>query len=161
MGNRLLLDNYLPTTVSALFSPAALSIPSKHVAMTPFFFLSFICFLLSSLSVASDYHERLDLQPLPQSALLASFNFRSNTSQEAFDQRHFRYLPRALGQILQHAHTKELHLRFTTGRWDAESWGSRPWNGAKEGGTGVELWAWIDAVNDERYVERGALVWYR
>ncbi|PYH93035.1 Gpi16 subunit, GPI transamidase component [Aspergillus ellipticus CBS 707.79] len=105
---------------------------------------------LSSLtSATSDYHESLILQPLPQSSLLASFNFRSNESQESFDERHFRYFPRALGQILRHANTKELHLRFTTGRWDAESWGPRPWNGTKEGSTGVELWAWIDAVDDE------------
>lgn len=118
-----------------------------------FSLFSLVLASLSSLALASsDYHERLDLQPLPQSSLLASFNFRSNTSQESFEQRHFRYLPRALGQILQHAHTKELHLRFTTGRWDAESWGPRPWNGSKEGGTGVELWAWIDAADDERYV---------
>lgn len=106
----------------------------------------------SSASASSEYYEHLLLQPLPQSSLLASFNFRSNTSQQSFDQQHFRYLPRALGQILQHAHTKELHLRFTTGRWDAESWGPRPWNGSKEGGTGVELWAWIDAPGDEEYV---------
>jgi len=112
---------------------------------------------LSTLASAahSDYHEGLILQPLPQSSLLASFNFRSNTSQESFDQRHFRFFPRALGQILQHANTKELHLRFTTGRWDAESWGSRPWNGSKEGNTGVELWAWIDAPDDDRYVVPG------
>ncbi|OJJ45312.1 hypothetical protein ASPZODRAFT_69576 [Penicilliopsis zonata CBS 506.65] len=107
-------------------------------------FLSLIC-----LVAASDYHERLELQPLPAGSLLASFNFRSNASQQSFDQQHFRYFPRSLGQILQHAHTKELHLRFTTGRWDAESWGTRPWNGTREGGTGVELWAWIDAANAE------------
>ncbi|CAG8111573.1 unnamed protein product [Penicillium salamii] len=112
--------------------------------------VALILSLWSSIIIASpDYHENLQLHPLPQSSLLASFNFRSNTSQESFDQQHFRYLPRALGQILQHASTKELHLRFTTGRWDAESWGSRPWNGSKEGGTGVELWAWIDAPNDD------------
>ncbi|KAJ5669782.1 hypothetical protein N7462_010852 [Penicillium macrosclerotiorum] len=103
----------------------------------------------ASAIASSDYHEKLLLQPLPQSSLLASFNFRGNTSQQLFDSQHFRYFPRALGQILQHAYTKELHLRFTTGRWDAESWGPRPWNGSKEGGTGVELWAWIDATDDE------------
>ncbi|XRM42834.1 Subunit of the glycosylphosphatidylinositol transamidase complex-like protein [Aspergillus tubingensis] len=111
--------------------------------------LLFVVALSSFTSATSDYHESLYLQPLPQSSLLASFNFRGNESQESFDERHFRYFPRALGQILQHANTKELHLRFTTGRWDAESWGPRPWNGSKEGGTGVELWAWIDAPDDE------------
>ncbi|OKL55744.1 hypothetical protein UA08_08971 [Talaromyces atroroseus] len=98
---------------------------------------------------ATDYHERLVLQPLPGSSLLASFNFRSNSSASAFEKQHFRYFPRSLGQILQHAHTKELHLRFTTGRWDDESWGTRPWEGYKEGATGVELWAWIDSASQE------------
>ncbi|KAF2760411.1 GPI transamidase component GPI16 precursor [Pseudovirgaria hyperparasitica] len=98
----------------------------------------------------SDYHERLLLRPLPQSALLASFNFRSNTSASAFDQQNFRLFPRSLGQILQHTNTKELHLRFSVGRWDAESWGALPWNGAREGGTGVELWAWLEADSEEQ-----------
>lgn len=103
---------------------------------------------------ATDYHERLVLQPLPGSALLASFNFRSNSSASAFENQHFRYFPRSLGQILQHAHTKELHVRFTTGRWDDESWGTRPWEGYKEGATGVELWAWIDSASQEECVGR-------
>ncbi|PVI02854.1 GPI transamidase component GPI16 precursor [Periconia macrospinosa] len=102
----------------------------------------------------SDYHERLILRPLPQSTLLASFNFRSNESSIAFEQQNFRYFPRSLGQILQHAHTKELHLRFSVGRWDAESWGQRPWHGAREGGNGVELWAWIEADNDDEAFTR-------
>ncbi|KAL9075798.1 MAG: hypothetical protein Q9157_003899 [Trypethelium eluteriae] len=54
-----------------------------------------------------------------------------------------------LRQILQHAHTKELHLRFSLGRWDDENWGTRPWNGTREGGTGVELWAWVEAETNE------------
>lgn len=103
-------------------------------------------------AAASDYTEQLVLQPLPPANLLASFNFRSNESQVAFEQQNFRLFPRSLGQILQHANTKELHLRFTTGRWDAESWGERPWRGYKEGGTGVELWAWIEAETEDEYV---------
>lgn len=98
---------------------------------------------------AAEYHEQLVLQPLPPNSLLASFNFRSNTTSKAFEQQNFRYFPRSLGQILQHANTRELHLRFSLGRWDAESWGARPWGGAQEGGTGVELWAWVEADTDE------------
>ncbi|KAL5000136.1 GPI transamidase component PIG-T [Aspergillus recurvatus] len=117
--------------------------------MTIFYILALALAALSVGSAASNYHEDLLLQPLPPSSLLASFNFRSNTTQTSFEQQHFRYFPRALGQILQHANTRELHLRFTTGRWDSESWGSRPWDGTKEGGTGVELWAWIEAADDK------------
>ncbi|KAI1374373.1 Gpi16 subunit, GPI transamidase component [Hypoxylon crocopeplum] len=105
--------------------------------------------LFWSVALASDYYEQLILKPLPQSTLLASFNFRSNTSLSQFEARNFRYFPRSLGQILQHVGTRELHLRFSLGRWDAESWGARPWDGTKEGGTGVELWAWLEAESDE------------
>jgi phosphatidylinositol glycan class T len=119
----------------------------------PSFFLLFILLnLFAPLAASSaDYHERLLLRPLPPSSLLASFNFRSNAS-SSFEHQNFRYFPRSLGQILQHANTRELHLRFSLGRWDAESWGARPWGGAREGGTGVELWAWVEARSDEELV---------
>ena len=117
-------------------------------ALTAFSRLSYAAQQASS-SSASDYNEQLLLRPLPHNALLASFNFKSNSSSSSFDHQNFRYFPRSLGQILQHTHTKELHLRFSLGRWDDETWGERPWNGAREGGTGVELWAWVDATGDE------------
>ncbi|RFU30226.1 hypothetical protein B7463_g6144, partial [Scytalidium lignicola] len=111
--------------------------------------LVFLSAFFSFVFCSSDYHEQLLLRPLPTSLLLASFNFQSNTSFSAFEQQNFQYFPRSLGQILQHANTRELHLRFSLGRWDAERWGARPWGGAKEGGTGVELWAWVEAETDE------------
>ncbi|KAL8736758.1 MAG: hypothetical protein Q9166_000124 [cf. Caloplaca sp. 2 TL-2023] len=119
------------------------------------FYLLFLSLLIIALAFAdSQYEEHLVLEPLPQGSLLASFNFKSNASLQSFEQQHFRYIPRSLGQILQHARTKELHLRFSSGRWDAESWGARPWGGAKEGGTGVELWAWVEADTDEEAFTR-------
>lgn len=113
----------------------------------------FVCLLLSlllGLLVSADprYKELLNLQPLNPASLLASFNFWSTASLQSYEQQHFKYIPRSLGQILQHAKTRELHLRFSTGRWDDESWGARPWGGTKEGGTGVELWAWVEADSD-------------
>lgn len=121
--------------------------------LSPSLLLSFFLFLVS-VSASSDYHERLLLRPLPQDALLASFNFRSNESAAAYEQQNFRLFPRTFGQILQHAHTKELHLRFSVGRWDAENWGQRPWYGSREGSNGVELWAWIEAQTEDEYVRR-------
>ena len=112
---------------------------------------------LASAAATGTYHEQLNLRPLPLSSLLASFNFRSTTPVSDFEAHNFRHFPRSLAQILQHAGTRELHLRFSTGRWDAETWGARPWDGAKEGGTGVELWAWLDASDDEE-AERKWLV---
>lgn len=108
--------------------------------------------LLTGVIASSGYHEQLSLRPLHPSSLLASFNFQGNTSLDSFEQQNFRYFPRSLGQILQYANTRELHLRFSLGRWDAENWGARPWGGTREGGTGVELWAWVEAGTDEEYV---------
>lgn len=113
-----------------------------------FFFLLSLVFLWL-VTADPDYDENLLLHPLPPSSLLASFNFRSNASLINFERQHFKYIPRSLGQILQHAKTRELHLRFSSGRWDAENWGARPWGGAKEGGTGVEFWAWVEADTDK------------
>jgi len=103
----------------------------------------------SASAASTDYHEQLNLRPLPLSALLASFQFRSSTPVSEFDAHNYRLFPRSLGQILQATGTRELHLRFGLGRWDAETWGARPWDGAREGGTGVELWAWLEAETDE------------
>ena len=127
--------------------------------MSLYYSLLYLSLLWLQVSHASaDYHEELLLRPLPPASLLASFNFRSNASLNSFEEQHFRLIPRSLGQILQHAKTHELHLRFSTGRWDAESWGQRPWGGAKEGGTGVELWAWLEAETEHECVLSGALL---
>lgn len=112
-----------------------------------FLFLSLA--ILALTAHATDYFEQLTLTPLPLGSLLASFNFRSNETLQDYEAQTYRYFPRSLGQALKHADTRELHLRFTTGRWDPETWGARPWNGSKEGGTGVELWAWIDAPTEQ------------
>src|SRR6266516_5288409 len=114
-------------------------------------FLLLFCFLVPLVQSTAEYHERLILRPLPSSSLLASFEFRINASSSSFAKQNYRFFPRSLGQILQHAYTRELHLRFSLGRWDAESWGARPWGGTREGGTGVELWAWVEADTDEEY----------
>lgn len=93
----------------------------------------------------SDYDELLLLRPLPGNALLASFNFKTNGS---IDSNHMSLFPRSLNQVLQASKTRELHLKFTLGRWNAEEHGAQPRNGQTAGGTGVELWAWVEADND-------------
>ena len=128
--------------------------------MKTFLIRFFLCLCLSLNVLADpDYREHLDLTPLAPSSLLASFQFWSNASLQSYRQQHFKYIPRSLGQILQHAKTQELHLRFSTGRWDDESWGTRPHDGMKEGGTGVELWAWVEADSDAAFVP-DCLPWY-
>ncbi|KAI5369742.1 putative GPI transamidase component PIG-T [Septoria linicola] len=108
----------------------------------------------AALHNAADYSEHLHLKPLPAGSLYAGFNFTASTPLADYDNQHFRFFPRSLAQILQYTHTAELHLRFALGRWDEESWGSRPRNGHREGGTGVELWAWMEASSRTEAEER-------
>lgn len=113
----------------------------------------------AAVSSPPEYQEHLHLKPLPKGALYAGFNFTASTAEAAYLEQNFRYFPRSLGQILQYTHTQELHLRFALGRWDQESWGSRPRDGTREGGTGVELWAWVEGKNVKEAEERwGGLV---
>ncbi|KAK1017518.1 Subunit of the glycosylphosphatidylinositol transamidase complex-like protein [Friedmanniomyces endolithicus] len=109
--------------------------------------------LVSAVLAIPEYSEHLHLRPLPNGYLYAGFNFTASTSLSAYEGQHFRYFPRSLGQILQHSGTRELHLRFALGRWDDESWGSRPRDGKREGGTGVEIWAWVDSGGGKPAVE--------
>ena len=121
--------------------------------MLPFLSTLLLSQLFISLIRAGGYYtERLDLTPLDPPSLLASFQFWGNSSLKSYEQQHFRFIPRSLGQILQHSRTQELHLRFSSGRWDDEGWGAKPHEGRKEGGTGVEIWAWVKADSDAELI---------
>lgn len=116
--------------------------------------LALVAFSQAAAVPNQEYEEHLYLKPLPNHHLHADFNFTSSTPLADYDAQHFRYFPRSLAQILQYTHTAELHLRFGLGRWDEEQWGPRPQRGRREGGTGVELWAWIEGdaqQADERW----------
>lgn len=111
--------------------------------------LAFLAFSQASPIQEQQYSEHLYLKPLPNHHLHADFNFTTTTPLTDYEAQHFRYFPRSLAQILQYTHTAELHLRFALGRWDEEQWGPRPQHGRREGGTGVELWAWVEGGSDE------------
>lgn len=113
--------------------------------------------ILSAVYAATDpheYREHLHLKPLPGGSLYAGFSFNATTSLGSYDKQHYRYFPRSLAQILHYTHTAELHLRFSLGRWDEETWGSRPRSGLREGGNGVELWAWLESDAERKAEER-------
>ncbi|KAK6454967.1 GPI transamidase component PIG-T [Scheffersomyces xylosifermentans] len=113
------------------------------------------------------YNESLDLKPLPRNKLLASFQFNVeslpfdlkyyDTSAELQGNHHYTYFPRALGPIIESTNTRELHLRFTQGWWDSESWGRLPSSGFQSGGTGVEVSALIEA----RDVQTAKANWFK
>lgn len=116
---------------------------------------------------AAEYSEALTFRPLPRNRLLASFQFDtllppapleyvSLAQTRATPPRHYGSFPKALEPVLASTNTRQLHLRFTQGWWD-EKWGSLPANGAVSGGTGVEVWAAIEAQS----VEEARAAWFR
>ena len=119
--------------------------------------LTRLCLVLLSVvsTVVGQYTENLVLESLPHNSLLASFNFRVRSHRDSdktlISSTHYAHLPRSLGQILANTNTHELHLRLTQGRWD-DDWGSLPSNGEMAGGTGMEIWAWIDAEDADKYL---------
>lgn len=127
------------------------------------------CWLLSLLVISPvlaehGYYEHLTLRPLPRNSLLHSFEFESFSNpipsrefykhQEMDAQTVDKYseytaFPRSIGQIIKQSRIQELHLRFSQGWWDAESWGVQPDNGSHAGGIGVELWTWVEGESLE------------
>lgn len=127
-----------------------------------------IWFLLLAVACAASYHEELTFRPLPRNTLLADFHFNTVLPEfpleyanllapQALPPRHFGYFPRLLAPIVQATNTRELHLRFTQGWWDADSWGLLPENGEVIGGTGVEIWAAVEAPD----VEAARASWFK
>lgn len=113
-----------------------------------------VMLLLLWAAAALAYTERLRLRPLPRNTLLVSFDFDTtsppmplhyeNGTAETHT-RHYGHFPRLVAPVLQATNTRELHLRFGQGWWDHETWGLLPQNGLFSGGTGVEIWAAIEA----------------
>lgn len=118
--------------------------------------------------VLASYNEQLTLQPLARNTLLAKFDFSSfspnfpllysSPGNEPKETRHYGYFPQSIAPVIQSSNTRDLHLRFTQGMWDAESWGKLPSDGVVTGGTGVEIWATIEAPDvDEAKLSWGKL----
>ncbi|ODQ80758.1 hypothetical protein BABINDRAFT_17091, partial [Babjeviella inositovora NRRL Y-12698] len=101
--------------------------------------------------VSYPYDEQLTLKPLPANNLLATFEFNleSKPLTSSDEITTYEVFPRALGPIIQSTNTKELHLRFAQGWWDAECWGKLPLDGKHSGGTGVEIWLVIEAESQD------------
>lgn len=114
---------------------------------------------LVSLDVPIDYkfQEKLDLTPLPNNFLLASFQFWMESEKFGIEKdgkdgdeySHHTIFPKAIGPLMSQTNTRQLHLRFTHGLWDSEEWGQLPHSGSKSGGNGVELWAIVEAADNE------------
>lgn len=108
--------------------------------------------------ISYPYEEKLMIKPLPNNYLLTSFSFRMDSEEfmpgkSALDYDgygHYTVFPMAFKPMMDRTATRQLHLRFTRGFWDSESWGRLPHDGFKSGGSGVELWAIIEAESDDQ-----------
>lgn len=125
--------------------------------------------IITTDSVRYPYDENMVLRPLPSNHLLTSFVFDmasesfqpSKNPQESDQYTHYTVFPKAMKPLLERTSTRQLQLRFTRGYWDAESWGPLPYDGFKSGGSGVELWATIEATSkDEAYQKWKSLANY-
>ncbi|KAL3230966.1 GPI transamidase component GPI16 [Nakaseomyces bracarensis] len=103
------------------------------------------------------FHEELNLQPLPKNYLRSSFQFGlesepfdpSKSMKDYDEYSHYTVFPRAIDPLLRTSGARQFHLRFTRGYWDSEVWGKLPFDGFKSGGSGVELWAVIEAQDSK------------
>lgn len=104
------------------------------------------------------YSENLNIKALPRNNVLTSFEFKLESEpvniSSSSDTIHYKVFPRSLAPILESTNTRELHLRFGQGWWDAEEWGKLPSSGASSGGIGVEVWAVIEAKNKTESFEQ-------
>ncbi|TID30667.1 hypothetical protein CANINC_000734 [Pichia inconspicua] len=103
--------------------------------------------------------EHLDIKPLLGNNLLLSFNFALSDQTELYNDNktsivHYDVFPKSLGTILKSTSTRDLHLRFGHGWYDSELNGKLIDDGFSSGGTGVELWADIEANNKTEAFEK-------
>ncbi|TCD65858.1 Subunit of the glycosylphosphatidylinositol transamidase complex-like protein [Steccherinum ochraceum] len=97
-----------------------------------------------------DFHETLDLRPLPDGRLLSAFSFTTllkeaiprdpETLGSEDETQHYTLFPLALGQVLREYAVTELHMSLNAGKWDYDRWGYPEDPGV---GTGAELWAYM------------------
>ncbi|BBH10031.1 GPI transamidase component Gpi16 subunit family protein [Prunus dulcis] len=120
--------------------------------MRPILLLSFLLFApilnfkaaLGSVT-EEDFSEELLLRPLPDRKVLAHFHFRSRAPHTSSNGRHHHLFPKAISQLVQKFHVKEMELSFTQGRWNYDRWGGfDPISSNNAKPPGVELWAVFD-----------------
>ncbi|XP_021814186.1 GPI transamidase component PIG-T-like isoform X2 [Prunus avium] len=97
-----------------------------------------------------NFSEEMLLKPLPGRKVLAHFNFRSRASHTNSSGRPHRLFPKAISQLVQKFHVKEMEFSFTQGHWNYDRWGGFDRissNNAKP--PGVELWAVFDVTLEQ------------
>lgn len=108
------------------------------------------------------FQEHLFIKPVSSGSLLASFRFNTSSDFECLSKAPYVFsgdlegfflglsrLPRSLRYIMEETHTYEVHLRMTRGKWSYKNWGMLPDRGEFAGGTGIELWAYIEGDTED------------
>ncbi|KAM4077897.1 hypothetical protein ACJW30_12G174700 [Castanea mollissima] len=119
--------------------------------------LSFqICFstifaVFGSVFFQEEFSEELLLKPLPDRKVLAHFHFETTAPPLSTSHgRHHHLFPKAIAQLVQKFHVKEMELSFTQGRWNYDRWGGfDPISSSNAKPPGVELWAVFDVPKDQ------------
>lgn len=97
-----------------------------------------------------DFSEELLLRPLPDRKVLAHFHFQSRAPHTNSNGRHHHLFPKAISQLVQKFHVKEMELSFTQGRWNYDQWGGfDPLSSSNAKPPGVELWAVFDVPHKQ------------
>lgn len=103
------------------------------------------------------YEELLNLKPLPHNKLLSIFDFKlksnvleldynGNVNKKKINHKKYNYFPKTLVSIIEKTNTRELHIRFSQGKWRHKKWGKMPYNGFRTGGVGIEFWGTIETT---------------
>ncbi|KAK7845629.1 gpi transamidase component pig-t [Quercus suber] len=98
-----------------------------------------------------EFSEELLLKPLPDRKVLAHFHFETTAPPLSTSHgRHHHLFPKAIAQLVQKFHVKEMELSFTQGRWNYDRWGGfDPISSSNAKPPGVELWAVFDVPKDQ------------
>ncbi|KAK9992834.1 hypothetical protein SO802_022537 [Lithocarpus litseifolius] len=98
-----------------------------------------------------EFSEELLLKPLPDQKVLAHFHFETAAPPLSTSHgRHHHLFPKAIAQLVQKFHVKEMELSFTQGRWNYDRWGGfDPISSSNVKPPGVELWAVFDVPKDQ------------
>lgn len=101
----------------------------------------------------ADFKENLVLKMLPKDYMLSSFNFKLKSDniiaseKTLFDFKKHNGFSKTIEPLLSQHNVKNLYIKFTKGHWDSQKWGKLPNNGWTSGGSGVEIWAMMEASN--------------
>lgn len=115
-------------------------------------------FTSADVSTAS-FEEKLNLKLLPKDYVLSSFNFKLksdniiSSSNALFEFKRHNGFSRSIEPLLTKNNVKNLYIKFTKGHWDSQKWGKLPNNGWSSGGSGVEIWAMMEASNKDEVIK--------